>query len=393
MNILYYNLQLGCFDGSNSHAMGMLCALRHLYGEDNVVVANAYEQQTYRHGVTKMKSELGPILDIPRLIRKHRSSVVSVRKICRRVSDSDFRPDVLLARSTLYDTAPISVAKELGCPLITEANTPLEYECCDVRHASLRPLVCSFEKKLYDTSRGVYVVSSTLERMLAERYGIPHSKMRVIPNGYSYDLYSDFDRRDSIRQRVREAEGVAGAFVVTFVGSLQTWHGIDRLIAIAERLKNIEGAPIVFWVLGDGAKREAVKSYADISDNFIWFGNVDPDRMHELLYASDLGVMPYDPLDSFYFSPLKMYDMIGAGLPYIALNIGQIAEETPEPMRASCLIDSVDPDAYARSIIKMRDGGITPAVLESIQIVRSGCSWIDRARDLGHWIEGMVDVA
>ena len=71
----------------------------------------------------------------------------------------------------------------------------------------------------------------------------------------------------------------------------------------------------------------------DKFDNIIWKGHLPLSLMAEYLTGCDLGIMPYLPMDSFYFSPLKLYDMIGACLPSIGCSIGQIAEvyeEYPE---------------------------------------------------------------
>ncbi len=392
VRILYYNLQLGSFDGSNAHATGMLTALRHIHGDSNVVVANQYEQKAYDHAASSLKSHLGRSLDIPRMLRKRAYSKTAARDICSRVRASGFKPDVLLARSTLYDSAPLEIAHGLGCVLLTEANTPLEYECCDLRRVSLRPLAHSFEHSLYEGSEGIYAVSATLKKMLVESCRVPDSKICVIPNGYSADLYSNFADREAVRHLVRHEQGVEDAFVVSFVGSLQTWHGIERLIKIADQVRLAGGKRIVFWVLGDGAKRELVRGRSEGSDDFKWFGNVKPERMRDLLYASDLGVMPYECLDKFYFSPLKMFDMIGAGLPYIGLKIGQIAEESPSPIKNRCLLETTDPVEYAKRIIELRDGRDLPVLRDAMATIRKSCSWDARARDLSEWMAGLVAV-
>ena len=368
----------------------MLAALRRIHGDDNVVVANQYEQKAYDHAASNLKSCLGRSIDIPRMLRKKVYSRRVARDICSRVWDLGFKPDVLLARSTLYDSAPLEIAQGLCCPLITEANTPLEYECCDLRHVSLRPLVRAFERGLYGGSKGIYAVSSTLKEMLVESCHVSDSKVRVVPNGYSADLYSNFSDYEAVRRLVRGEEKVEDAFVVSFIGSLQTWHGIERLIKIADEVRSEGGRRTVLWVLGDGARRGPVKERSENSSDFQWFGNVEPQRMRDLLYASDLGIMPYERVDRFYFSPLKMFDMIGAGLPYIGLKTGQIIEESPACIRDYCLLETTDPTAYTKKIIELRDGQELSALRDGVIAIRKSRSWDARARDLSEWLIGLV---
>jgi glycosyltransferase involved in cell wall biosynthesis len=40
----------------------------------------------------------------------------------------------------------------------------------------------------------------------------------------------------------------------------------------------------------------------------------------------DVAVAPYPPQPNFYFSPLKVYEYMAAGLPVVASRIGQLAE-------------------------------------------------------------------
>ena len=389
MRILYYNSQLGSFDGSNSHAAGMLCALRRINGEENVLVANRVEQQVYARGRESLKRGLGPLLDPLRAVRRKGLSASDADYAVETARKADFEPDVVLARCPLYDEAPLAISKELGARLVMEVNTPLYYECCDVRHASMGPLVRAYESRMLRAAAGVYCVSDEVHDMLEGQYGHVAEKSVVVPNGYDAGLYSDFEERGDVRVRVRAEEGVEGAFVVTFVGSLQSWHGIDRLVEIADGVKRAGGRRVIFWVMGDGEMRGSVEARSKVDPDFRWFGNVSAERMKELLYASDLGVMPYERLERFYFSPLKMYDMIGAGLPYIGLSIGQIEKESPAAIRESCLLDTTLATPYADKIIELRDGNGLEEIGRSVREARASCTWDCRARELTLFLDAV----
>lgn len=390
MRILYYNSQLGSFDGSNSHAAGMLCALKQINGEENVLVANRVEQQVYARGRESLKRGLGPLLDPLRLVRRKGLSASDADYAVETARKAGFEPAVVLARCPLYDEAPLTISKELGARLVMEVNTPLYYECCDVRHASMGPLVRAYESRMLRAAAGVYCVSDEVHDMLEGQYGHVAEKSVVVPNGYDADLYSDFEERGDVRARVRAEEGVEGAFVVTFVGSLQSWHGIDRLVEIADGVKRAGGRRVIFWVMGDGEMRGTVEARSKVDPDFRWFGNVSPERMKELLYASDLGIMPYERLEHFYFSPLKMYDMIGAGLPYIGLRVGQIEKESPKEIRESCLLDTTRADGYVRKISEIAEGEYISKITASVLAARKACGWDMRARRLVDWLSGLV---
>src|SRR5262249_55329491 len=55
-------------------------------------------------------------------------------------------------------------------------------------------------------------------------------------------------------------------------------------------------------------------------------GAVPPSEVPRLLAGMDAAVAPYPKLPRFYFSPLKVYEYMAAGLPVVASRLGQLEE-------------------------------------------------------------------
>jgi glycosyltransferase involved in cell wall biosynthesis len=55
-------------------------------------------------------------------------------------------------------------------------------------------------------------------------------------------------------------------------------------------------------------------------------GAVPPETIPYWLAQMDVAVAPYPQSQDFYFSPLKVYEYMAAGLPVIASKIGQLTE-------------------------------------------------------------------
>lgn len=387
MKILYYNLQLGSFDGSNMHAVGMLNALKRICGEDNVYIANDFTNIKYNHKFNALKKKLSIILKPIRILRRKLISKKSADNIINKISNSNFKPDYILARSVLYDTTPLLLAKKLGCKLIIEQNTPFVYECCHLKKIDTEKSVRKFESKILEDSDGIYVVSDVLKDMLLSEYSnIDNNKIIAIPNGYIRDLYSisDIDKLNT-RNRIRKENGTGDKWVVVFVGSLQSWHGIDKLLVTAQRMENIKD--VEFWILGDGEKRDSVEEYTKRHNNLKWFGNVPFERLRDLLLSSDLGIMPYENIEKFYFSPLKMFDMIGAKLPFIGLKTGQIKDICESDFSNDFLLETSSSDEIITKIETIRSNSDCYKSMKLLLETKSeNYSWDVRAKTLVDWM-------
>jgi glycosyltransferase involved in cell wall biosynthesis len=55
-------------------------------------------------------------------------------------------------------------------------------------------------------------------------------------------------------------------------------------------------------------------------------GSVGRDEVAVHLVSMDAAVAPYPAASDFYFSPLKMFEYMAAGVPIVASDIGQIGE-------------------------------------------------------------------
>jgi glycosyltransferase involved in cell wall biosynthesis len=63
-----------------------------------------------------------------------------------------------------------------------------------------------------------------------------------------------------------------------------------------------------------------------LRESAVFTGAVAPQMVPGLLASMDVAVAPYPPVANFYFSPLKVYEYMAAGLPIAASRVGQLAE-------------------------------------------------------------------
>jgi glycosyltransferase involved in cell wall biosynthesis len=67
-----------------------------------------------------------------------------------------------------------------------------------------------------------------------------------------------------------------------------------------------------------------------------------------------VAVAPYPPLEQFYFSPLKVYEYLAAGLPVVATRVGELPTALDEG-RLGVLVPPGEPVALADALARLRD--------------------------------------
>ncbi|HEY0773337.1 MAG TPA: glycosyltransferase, partial [Nocardioidaceae bacterium] len=110
-------------------------------------------------------------------------------------------------------------------------------------------------------------------------------------------------------------------------------------------------------IVGDGPERAALEELArslGVGDAVELAGAVDPADVPSLLHRMHVAVAPYPAIQDFYFSPLKVYEYLAAGLPIIASRVGSIPEALAHG-EFGVLVDPGDPAALATAIAALRD--------------------------------------
>lgn len=390
MKLLYLNNELAVADGCNAHALGMLQAMQRLISAESIRTYPKPQDcsgQTVNRKFEKIKTVLAPALQVLRYYRKTLMSQKIADSIYRELQEEGFIPTHIWVRSSVFENAAVILAQKFGAKLICEMNTPFYYEWCVTRKLPLRNKVEKWERNFLDDADYIYVVSEELKKMYHEHYGVSMEKMIAIPNGFDVNLYADYDSLyEQTRGNIRQKENFDGKFVVTFIGSLKVWHGIDAFCRLADALK--DDKRILFLVLGDGEKRDLIEQYVQTHDNMLFKGKVNYKTMKQYIYASDLGIMPYAISDNFYFSPLKMYDMIGGGLPFVGSAIGQISDVCENEFGSDFLTVDNNVATLEKAILDIMENSVKYERMKNLVLEkRFNCTWDSRAKKLISTIE------
>lgn len=155
-----------------------------------------------------------------------------------------------------------------------------------------------------------------------------------------------------------------GRLVVIFIGAFRAWHGVRHLVRAMKLLKDDGRNPLPHAVLiGDGPERapaEADARAGGLDASITFTGALPHDLLPACLAQADIGVAPFDtaahaPLSlAFYWSPLKVFEYMAAGLPVVAPDIPRLRQILGAG-EAGLLYDAANPRGLAEAIAALAE--------------------------------------
>ena len=263
------------------------------------------------------------------------------------------RPDVVMERYYNFGGEGMRAARAAGVPYVLEVNAPIvDYAGSPKRTLDRALLVepmrrwrdrmCAAASLVITPSAAIVPDSISAERLLEVEWGADTERFRPGVVGET-----PFVRR-------------AGDVLAVFAGAFRSWHGAVRLVEAMRTLKQQGRDDISAVLIGDGPELAAVRQAAFGLERITLTGAVAHEAMPACLAAADIGVAPFDvsahaPLAlDFYWSPLKVFEYMAAGLPVVAPEIPRLRHIVSHG-REGVLYDASAPAALAAALTRLAD--------------------------------------
>lgn len=263
------------------------------------------------------------------------------------------RPDVVIERYHNFGGEGVLAAAAAGAAAVLEVNAPvIDYPGSPKRvidRALLvepmrrwRDHVCRLSDLIVTPSAEIVPPFVGRERILEIEWGADTRRFRPDASGPV-----PFERHP-------------GETIIVFTGAFRAWHGAVKLVRAVRKLR-VEGRRDIRAVLiGEGPELADTRAAAEGDSGIIFTGALPHTAIPACLSASDVGAAPFDcarhpPLAlGFYWSPLKVFEYMAAGLPVVAPAIERLKPIVRDG-REGLLYDPADESGLARALEAMTD--------------------------------------
>lgn len=277
----------------------------------------------------------------------------AIRQLRKLVDREEF--DIIHDRGYLFGAVGTKVALEKGIPSVLQIDDDwVETEAMASRITSTpfyKMSALAWCKSLMRKAKVMFAVSDTLRKLVADRWEADAGRISIVPNGVELELF----RPDAAPLGVRKELGLEGKKIVTFVGALGPWHGLENLIRAMPCV--LEDVPDAEFLLvgamkefGTSHMMEMAKEYG-VSEKMHLLGRKPPEEIPRILVESDVAVAPY-PARDFGFSPLKLFEYAACGVPVVCSDLPS-TREIIENERNGLLVPPEDEDELAEGITRI----------------------------------------
>jgi starch synthase len=259
------------------------------------------------------------------------------------------------------------------------------------------------ERTAYQNADGVVAVSESMKRDVHDLYGVPHDRIRVIPNGIDPEEY-----HPSPDPALLGAYGIDPALpFVLFVGRITRQKGVLHLINAIRHLR--PGTQVVLCAgapdtpeIGEEMKRKVEAARKDSSHSIIWIPQMLPKREIISLYThASVFICPsvYEP-----FGIINL-EAMACETPVVASKVGGIPEvvvpgETgilvPFDAKGPEDFEPKDPEAFSRGLAAAANAVLDDGELrrsmgkKSRKRVEEFFAWTQVARRTHHFYQELI---
>lgn len=262
----------------------------------------------------------------------------------------EIRPDVVIERYYNFGGEGLAAGHAVDATTVLEVNAPV------VDFPGSR-------KAMLDKALVVEPMRRWRERLCAAADLIVAPTADILPPATPRAKIVELEwGADTARFRPDAAAGAPrrSGPVAVFAGAFRNWHGAVSLVRAVRELRAKGDKDVTAVLIGHGPELARTRDEARGVEGVTFLGAIPHDEMPAALARADIGVAPFDPAAhrplalGFYWSPLKVFEYMAAGLPVVAPAIDRIPKLVGHE-REGILYDPRSAGGLAGALERLRD--------------------------------------
>ncbi|MDX8355651.1 glycosyltransferase family 4 protein [Cognatiyoonia sp. IB215182] len=249
--------------------------------------------------------------------------------------------DLVYERHALYTFAATEWAASAGVPSVLEVNAPLLREQTEHRTLALADEATA---GVYRAMQAATLTTAVTKPVADHAHEMGARDVIVVPNAIDPDRFQ------------AAAPLASQPYTVGFLGSLKRWHGLPTLADAFSQLYH-ERPETRLLIIGDGPERATIENALNrlnIGNAVEFTGLLPASDVPAALVRLDVGTAPYSAQQDFYFSPLKIYEYMAAGLPVVTSDTGHLREIVNDRV-TGLIVPPDDPNALSTTLMRLAD--------------------------------------
>jgi glycosyltransferase involved in cell wall biosynthesis len=164
-------------------------------------------------------------------------------------------------------------------------------------------------------------ISHSLKEFIIEKYNLKSENILVAHDGVFLEEFESIkETKENLKEKYLKLK--KEDFVILYQGSFQKGKGMELILKVAPKIKNI------FFVLIGGSEEQIKELEKNKEKNILFLGRKEQKQIPFYIKSADVVILPNTKELSYwkYTSPLKMFDYMASNVPILASNIGSIKE-------------------------------------------------------------------
>jgi glycosyltransferase involved in cell wall biosynthesis len=240
------------------------------------------------------------------------------------------------------------------------------------------------EMFLYRRADRIVAVTNSFKTELIER-GIDGDKIDVVINGVDLSKYSPVDTKDPA---LADQYGLAGKFVVGYIGTHGMAHALDKVLDAAALLQDNDDVRFLF--AGGGAERASLERLAAERglSNVVMMPRQPKEAMPAVWSLCDISLISLRDTPLFTkVIPSKIFESMGMGLPMVIACPAGEATDIIADTSSGVMVEPENPEALAGCIAGLYSDRTRLAELASASSVSA--KGYDRARQAALMLDAL----